>query len=693
MYRMTLAGRLALFGVLGILLLAAPLAALIVKSGAEIAVARNELGGIAPAKRILRVVQLVQQHRGLSANVLGGNQAMEGERAAKQQEVDKAIGEAVDALKNSAAGRVAAEAQKAAAEWSALARDVAARAIAGKDSFARHTALVGAWLSILDLVNDHFELSYDPLPSSYHMIIATLVNMPQLAEALGQARARGSLHLAQKAISAEERTFLAALADRAESSLRLVERELAKASESDSSLKASLGSLAGEARAGAEKAIALARDAIVRAEQLAYDPREYFLLYTKVIDEQFRLQGAALDALERILQQRVDALVRGVAIVFGAIAAVVVLSIVVGVMVTRSIIRQIGGEPARAVEVAGRVAAGDLTVQIETQPQDSSSLLYAMKEMVRRLRETVQGIQQAADTINTAAGEIAQGNQDLSSRTEQQASSLQQTAASMEQMTGTVKNNAEAARQAAQLAGRASEVAERGGAVVGQAVAAMQEINGSSRKIAEIIAVIDGIAFQTNILALNAAVEAARAGEAGRGFAVVAAEVRNLAQRSAQAAREIKALIGASVQKVEDGSRLVDEAGSTMGEIVAQVKRVTDLIGEITAATVEQSSGLGQINQAVGQLDQMTQQNAALVEQSAAAAQALREQAERLANAVATFRIGQAQMHAQRAIARAQQAAAAPKKPAPPVRKRAGQAAAASTTAGADDRAGEWAEF
>jgi methyl-accepting chemotaxis protein len=289
----------------------------------------------------------------------------------------------------------------------------------------------------------------------------------------------------------------------------------------------------------------------------------------------------------------------------------------------------------------------------------------------------------ASQTIHRAIGEIAQGNRDLSSRTEQQASSLQQTAASLEQLSGTVKNNADAARQASQLASAASEVAERGGAVVGQVVASMEGMTAASRKIAEIITVIDGIAFQTNILALNAAVEAARAGEAGRGFAVVAGEVRALAQRSTQAAREIKALINDSVQRVEEGSRQVAEAGRTMNDIVAQVRRVTDLIGEITSATLEQSNGIGQVNQAVGQLDQMTQQNAALAEQGAAAAASLREQADRLAEAVAVFRFSHEQARA--AIAKAQTASRVP---------RATQAApAARPKPAAKDAGGDWVEF
>jgi methyl-accepting chemotaxis protein len=249
-------------------------------------------------------------------------------------------------------------------------------------------------------------------------------------------------------------------------------------------------------------------------------------------------------------------------------------------------------------------------------------------------------VRSATDSINTASAEIASGNQDLSARTEQAASNLEETAASMEQLTSTVRQSADSARQANQLASSASEIAVRGGNVVGQVVTTMNEINASSKKISDIIGVIDGIAFQTNILALNAAVEAARAGEQGRGFAVVAAEVRSLAQRSAQAAKEIKGLIGSSVDRVEAGSRLAAEAGQTMSEIVGSVQRVSDIIGEITAASGEQSDGIGQVNVAVSQLDQMTQQNAALVEESAAAAESLKDQATRLAQVVQVFRIG-----------------------------------------------------
>jgi methyl-accepting chemotaxis protein len=334
----------------------------------------------------------------------------------------------------------------------------------------------------------------------------------------------------------------------------------------------------------------------------------------------------------------VDAQVRDTA-VQGLLVTLLILAGIgaLGVVIARSVLRQIGGEPSEAMAVMGEVARGNLAVDLSQSVP--GSLLDSLSQMVRSLRTTVSQVRQSTDSISTASGEIATGNQDLSQRTEQTASNLQQAASSMEQLTGTVKQSADSARQANQLASSAAEVAARGGSVVAQVVSTMDEINASSKKISDIIGVIDGIAFQTNILALNAAVEAARAGEQGRGFAVVASEVRSLAQRSAQAAKEIKGLIGASVDRVEAGSRLVADAGKTMQEIVGSVQRVSDIIGEITAASSEQSDGISQVNQSVTQLDQMTQQNAALVEESAAAAESLRDQAKRLASVVATFRL------------------------------------------------------
>ncbi len=381
--------------------------------------------------------------------------------------------------------------------------------------------------------------------------------------------------------------------------------------------------------------------------------------------------------------------------VLGLLLGSVALGLVLALWIARIVARPL----AEAVKVAQSVAAGDLTSHIEARTTDETGLLLdALKGMNDSLVKIVGEVRTGTDTIATASSQIASGNQDLSSRTEEQASSLEQTAASMEELTSTVKQNADNARQANQLAVSASEVAVKGGSVVSQVVDTMGSINASSKKIVDIIGVIDGIAFQTNILALNAAVEAARAGEQGRGFAVVASEVRSLAQRSAAAAKEIKTLIGDSVEKVEEGSKQVAEAGRTMEEIVGSVKRVTDIMGEITAASQEQTSGIEQINQAITQMDQVTQQNAALVEEASAAAQSLQEQAGSLVQAVSVFKLSTQSKAARPGFTRLTPIPKAVKPaPKPPAKALPARRAAASATAPqlamAGDAKGDWTEF
>ena len=353
------------------------------------------------------------------------------------------------------------------------------------------------------------------------------------------------------------------------------------------------------------------------------------------LKEQVDVQNAAIDAATGAASA--DAKRSALMFVFIGVLASAAL-VAASLLIARRLVRPV----ERAVQAAEQIAAGDLTFEIGIEAEgkdETAQLLQALSGMKDNLAAIVGGVRGNADGVATASAQIAQGNQDLSQRTEEQASALEETAASMEELSSTVKQNADNARQANQLALSASGVAVKGGEVVGQVVDTMKGINDSSKKIADIISVIDGIAFQTNILALNAAVEAARAGEQGRGFAVVASEVRNLAGRSAEAAKEIKSLITASVERVEQGTTLVDQAGVTMSEVVASIKRVTDIMGEISAASSEQSAGVAQVGEAVSQMDQATQQNAALVEESAAAAESLKGQAQQLVQAVAVFKL------------------------------------------------------
>ena len=419
-----------------------------------------------------------------------------------------------------------------------------------------------------------------------------------------------------------------------------------------------------------------------------WDGAEAILI--KKINPSYRIGDEAMAALTRASKERaaaneadVTASLHHTAYVAGG---VLLLAVLVGVAVGAAMIRAISAPLGEATAIASRVAAGDLTGRIEARGSNEiGTLLAALATMKANLAGIVSEVRASTQTISSASTQISAGNMDLSERTCGQASSLEQTAASMEQLTGTVRQNADNARQANQLAVSASEVAVRGGGVVAQVVDTMGAINESSRKIVDIIGVIDGIAFQTNILALNAAVEAARAGEQGRGFAVVASEVRNLAQRSAGAAKEIKQLIGDSVNKVDSGARLVDEAGATMKEIVNSIQRVTDIMGEITQASMEQTSGLDQINQAIGQMDSITQQNVALVEEAAAASASLQDQVGVLSGVVDVFVLDE--VPGQRGLHRASATSPATKPAAPvqalsaPARRATGAASAAAPSA------------
>ena len=634
--QLRLAHKFLVLGLIALLMVALPATVAVRGELTVWEAARAETAGIAPAGHILQLVQLSQQHRGLSANVLGGNEALQGEREKRQTEVGQLLPQVRESLGALNAPALLADLQSIEAEWTELARAVASRGVTGPQSFARHTALIEHQLNLLEAVADASGMSLDPHGHSYFLIQSVLMHLPRLTETLGQTRAQGSLALARGEVGTAQRAQLAALTDLSRAHLRQARRSLEKAVAAEPAYGASLNTPAQQAWQQAEAAFALTGQAIVQAEQPSMAATDYFGTLTRQIDAQFALITAGFDQLSATLRERERSASTGLTVMAGGLAALMAL----GAAFMWAIARSTTAAIAQAVQVAQTVAAGDLTSRIEVRGRDETAeLLQALKTMNDGLAQVVSEVRQGSDHIATGSSQIATGNADLSQRTEEQASNLQQTAASMEQLTSTVQQNAETARQASAIVRGATDAAREGGQTVGQVVTTMEAISQSSRRIHDIIGVIDGIAFQTNILALNAAVEAARAGEQGRGFAVVAAEVRNLAQRSAEAAKQIKQLIGESVDRVEAGTALVADAGASVGRIVDQVARANQLIEAIASASAEQASGIAQVGNAVAQLDHVTQQNAALVEESAAAADSLQTQAQRLATLVGRFRL------------------------------------------------------
>jgi len=808
-----LSRKFLLLGVLAFTMLVVPVT-MVLKTNAEaLAKAQTEQRGLGPAKSLIRLIQLTQQHRGLSAAMLGGNDSLADARTAKASEVEQQLQEMLAALDRLQAPKLQAFANTIRSDWSALVSAVDSKGLSGADSNVRHGALIANQLSLLEDIAAVSGMNRHPSESGYYLQSAALVHLPRFAEALGQMRAGGAVLLARGTATGEEKGRVGALANRVKmhfgDASKAMDMGVADKTEAHQTLAGPLA----DGLAAAQEAMKLADQAVVTSEKLDYPSAQYVAAMTKAIDTQYVLIGASFGAVGSEL----DGLARGarnqLMMVVGLIAGLSGLSLWVIFQITRAIripltqaVAVLGEiergnyetavtvtsgdetgqvlaaldrmqrglherterEHAAALEngriraaldrvsigamladpdgkiiyandsmraiLGGRageirkqlpqfdpdrliggsvdafhgiaaldrvllagltathtadVAFGDATLRIVANPVtngegtrvgtvlqwidrtqevateqevqasvtkaidgDLSSriredgkegffkaLAGGVNRLLDNMADVIRTMSRVVADVRTGADEIARGNADLSQRTEEQASSLEETASSMEQMTSTVKNNADNAAQASQLAIAARGQAERGGAVVQSAVVAMGGINASSKKIADIIGVIDEIAFQTNLLALNAAVEAARAGEQGRGFAVVASEVRNLASRSAGAAKEIKALIQDSVNKVTDGAKLVDESGKVLSEIMIGVKKVTDVVAEIASSSHEQASGIDQVNKAVVSMDEVTQQNAALVEEAAAAAQALAEQAGVLTELMARYRV------------------------------------------------------
>ncbi|WP_287740347.1 methyl-accepting chemotaxis protein [Diaphorobacter sp.] len=638
--RLPLLYKFLILGLAGILMSAVPTWLFVSGALDDLARARHEARGAPPLLALHKVVQGLQVHRGLSNGMLGGDETLAARRPAARDAVNKAFAEAtarLDAAQVPAAQRDAW--QRAQQAWQQLEPAVAARSLPAAQSTAQHTALITSLLQTGEQLLHSYELQLDPDFATNALIQASLVHAPQLGEKLGVMRAQGAGFLGRGGeLPLEAKGLLQSLRQRVVELQGDTLRNLARATEASPAFAATLGAPARTLDAQITATLALADKALLQADTLTLPAQEYFDTYTRTIDALYALNAQAMQGVDEALQARIDHLRATLAwqalALLGTLAGATVLMLV--------FVRSITQPVAQAVELARAVARGDLSgSDIAHGSNEMGRLIAALLQMRRQLTEVVGRVRQGAEGVATASAQIAQGNTDLAARTESQASALEETAASMEQMTATVRQNADSAARASELATSASGVAAQGGEVVAQVVQTMHGIHSSSGKIADIIGVIDSIAFQTNILALNAAVEAARAGEQGRGFAVVASEVRSLAQRSAGAAREIKELISASVHDVERGNALVERAGKTMEDVVTAVRRVNDIMGEISNASREQSLGVAQVGEAVSQMDQTTQQNAALVEEMAAAAASLRSQAQELVEGVAVFKLGE----------------------------------------------------
>jgi len=635
--KINLSTKFMVLGIISLLLFALPTALFVNESSQKVQAKQVELKAIPVEKKLLKLLNLIQRHRAESAiAVTQGNPAYPPRIALRDQVNVLADEIRKDIVAESPDAHPLQQLDKVNQQWQALQNQIDSRSLTAPESLVSHAALIRSLLDFNIDVLDFYGLSLDPDLDTSQLITAALYHLPELTETLGQIRASGTSLLAKKdGISEADNARMEFQIGNGEKALQLFDVGMQKYLSGNEEIRNLFGRKTEGAIQGATQALSTAREIFISHSRPAMAPTEYVAIFTEAINNFTVLGNGMSDELSQQLTNQISAQ-RSAQI---TLLAVLIFSALLGIALTVMIIRSITGPVNEAARIAQEVATGDLTSRIAVSgSNEMSALLHSLMKMSEHLSELVNDIKNNAVTIATSSEEIASGNSDLSSRTEEQAASLAQTAASMEQLASIIQQNADNTRHAASMAGSATSAALLGGEAMESVLASMHKISNSAGQIEEIIAVIDGIAFQTNILALNAAVEAARAGEHGKGFAVVASEVRALAQRSAVAAKEIKELIENSVSDAQSGIKMAENAGDKVKQSVSAIEQTSMLINEVSASSAEQSSGVSQINIAVSQMDQVTQQNAVLVQQSASSADDLAERAARLRQLVAVFR-------------------------------------------------------
>ncbi|WP_411202050.1 methyl-accepting chemotaxis protein [Kosakonia cowanii] len=635
--KINLSTKFMVLGIISLLLFALPTALFVNESSQKVQAKQVELKAIPVEKKLLKLLNLIQRHRAESAiAVTQGNPAYPPRIALRDQINVLADEIRKDIVAESPEAHPLQQLDKVNQQWQALQNQIDSRSLTAPESLVSHATLIRSLLDFNIDVLDFYGLSLDPDLDTSQLITAALFHLPELTETLGQIRASGTSLLAKKdGISETDNARMEFQIGNGEKALQLFDVGMKKYLGGNEEIRNLFGRKTEGAVQGAAQALSTAREIFITHSRPAMAPTEYVAIFTEAINNFTVLGNGMSDELSQQLTKQISAQ-RSAQI---TLLAVLIFSALLGIALTVFIIRSITGPVNEAARIAQEVATGDLTSRIAvTGSNEMSALLQSLMKMSEHLSSLVNDIKNNAVTIATSSEEIASGNSDLSSRTEEQAASLAQTAASMEQLASIIQQNADNTRHAASMAGSATSAALLGGEAMESVLASMHKISNSAGQIEEIIAVIDGIAFQTNILALNAAVEAARAGEHGKGFAVVASEVRALAQRSAVAAKEIKELIENSVSDAQSGIKMAENAGDKVKQSVSAIEQTSMLINEVSASSAEQSSGVSQINIAVSQMDQVTQQNAGLVQQSASSADDLAERAARLRQLVAVFK-------------------------------------------------------